>query len=45
MLEVYFDSSCEVWICERVSDTSDGDGESPFLRVSEHFTLASVNMI
>lgn len=42
---VYFDELRAEWVCEEVSCTSDGDGEAPFLRVSNCFVLKSVNLI
>lgn len=42
---VFFDASRFCWVCEKVSGTSDDDGEIPFLRVSEPFVLKSVNLI
>ena len=42
---VYLDSFRKVWVCERVSDTSDGDGESLVLRVPDCFCLNSVSIV
>lgn len=42
---VYLDSFRKVWVCERVSDTSDGDGESLVLRVPDCFSLNSVSIV
>ena len=42
---VFLDASRSCWVCEKVSDTSDDDGEISFLRVFEPFVLISVNLI
>ena len=42
---VFFDASRSCWVCEKVSGTSDDDGEISFLRVFEPFVLISVNLI
>lgn len=41
---VYFDSGCGVWVCDHVFDTSDGDGEIPFIRLPECYGLISVSV-
>lgn len=42
---VSFDSLASVWVCERVVNTSDGDGGIPVLRLPECFGLVSVSVI
>ncbi len=42
---VFFDASRSCWVCEKVSGTSDDDGEISFLRLFEPFVLKSVNLI
>ena len=42
---VYFDEFRAVWVCEKVSDTSDGDGVIPVLRLPECFGLMSVSIV
>ena len=42
---VYFDSGRAVWVCEPVFDTSDGDGEIPFIRLPERYGLISVSIV
>lgn len=39
---VSFDQLASVWVCERMVNTSDGDGGIPVLRLPECFGLISV---
>lgn len=42
---VYFDQFASVWVCDKVVDTSDSDGDIPVLRLPECYGLISVSIV
>ena len=42
---VYFDDSRSAWVCNKVSDTSDGEKVLPVLYLPECYGLISVSIV